>query len=276
MPSLTQEQITQARETDLLDYLLSHESGVLKQEGANYRHNEHDSLVYVASKNYWYWNSRGRKINAVDYLMEIRGYSFVDAVEHLIGSGTPVVSHYTAPSRREQRKPVEKKPFHLPREKRCATFAVSYLQRRGVHSDIIRRCMQLGLFYESRYNNEAVCVFVGRDDTGTGRFACVRGIAGDLKKTSAAVISGLASATRRISQAAATWRFLKLRLTPFPTQRSKSWRDGNGMATAFPWVGPPMWPWSLFWSATRRSPVLPSIWTMTLPVGSTPGKSSRC
>ena len=54
MPSLTQEQITQARETDLLDYLLSHESGVLKQEGANYRHNEHDSLVYVASKNYWY------------------------------------------------------------------------------------------------------------------------------------------------------------------------------------------------------------------------------
>ena len=57
MPSLTQEQITQARETDLLDYLLSHESGVLKREGANYRHREHDSLVYVASKNYWYWNT---------------------------------------------------------------------------------------------------------------------------------------------------------------------------------------------------------------------------
>ena len=182
MPSLTQEQITQARETDLLDYLLSHESGVLKREGANYRHREHDSLVYVASKNYWYWNSRGRKINAVDYLMEIRGYSFVDAVERLAGCGTPAVSHYTASGSREQRKPVEKKPFRLPWVKRCATFAVSYLQRRGVHSDIIRRCMQLGLFYESRYNNEAVCVFVGRDDTGTGRFACVRGIAGDLKK----------------------------------------------------------------------------------------------
>ena len=182
MPSLTQEQITQARETDLLAYLLSHESGVLKREGANYRHREHDSLVYVASKNYWYWNSRGRKINAVDYLMEIRGYSFVDAVERLAGCGTPAVSHYTASGSREQRKPVEKKSFRLPWVKRCATFAVSYLQRRGVHSDIIRRCIQLGLFYESRYNNEAVCVFVGRDDTGTGRFACVRGIAGDLKK----------------------------------------------------------------------------------------------
>ena len=84
MPKLSQEQIDQAREVDLLAYLLSNESGVLKQEGANYRHNEHDSLVYVASKNYWYWNSRGRKINAVDYLMEIRGYSFVDAVERLL------------------------------------------------------------------------------------------------------------------------------------------------------------------------------------------------
>lgn len=53
MPKLSQEQIDQAREVDLLAYLLSNESGVLKQEGANYRHNEHDSLVYVASKNYW-------------------------------------------------------------------------------------------------------------------------------------------------------------------------------------------------------------------------------
>ena len=93
MPKLSQEQIDQAREVDLLAYLLSHESGVLKQEGANYRHNEHDSLVYVANKNYWYWNSRGQKINAVDYLMEIRGYSFVEAVERLTGCGTPTVSH---------------------------------------------------------------------------------------------------------------------------------------------------------------------------------------
>ena len=116
MLKLTQEQIEQAREVDLLAYLLSNEKGVLKPEGANYRHNEHDSLVYVASKNYWYWNSRGRRINAVDYLVKIRGYSFVEAVEHLIGSGTPAVSRYTAPSNREQRKPAKKKPFRLPWE----------------------------------------------------------------------------------------------------------------------------------------------------------------
>ncbi|HIT01230.1 MAG TPA: excinuclease ABC subunit UvrA, partial [Candidatus Enterenecus merdae] len=42
-----------------------------------------------------------------------------------------------------------------------------------------------------------------------------------------------------------TWRFLRLRLTPSPMLRSKSWRAGNGMVTGFPWVGLPLWPWSL-------------------------------
>ena len=36
-----------------------HEPGVLKRDGPNFRHKEHDSLVYVTGKRYWYWNSRG-------------------------------------------------------------------------------------------------------------------------------------------------------------------------------------------------------------------------
>lgn len=74
MPGVTKEQIRQAREADLFAYLQQHEHGVLKRDGPNYRHKEHDSLVYVPAKNYWYWNSRGKRINALDYLMEIRGY----------------------------------------------------------------------------------------------------------------------------------------------------------------------------------------------------------
>lgn len=157
MPKLSQEQIDQAREVDLLAYLLSHESGVLKQEGANYRHNEHDSLVYVASKNYWYWNSRGRKINAVDYLMEIRGYSFVEAVERLTGCGTPTVSHYTASGSREQRKPVKKKPFRLPRGKRCATFAVSYCETFTSTEDgiILIEGLRVGKYTVTEVKNKA-------------------------------------------------------------------------------------------------------------------------
>lgn len=85
MPGVTKEQIQAAREADLFAWLQSHEPGVLKRDGPNYRHKEHDSLVYVTGKRYWYWNSRGRSINALDYLIQIRGYGLVDAVQALAG-----------------------------------------------------------------------------------------------------------------------------------------------------------------------------------------------
>ena len=85
MPGVTKEQIRQAREADLFAYLERHERGVL-------------NLVYVTAKNYWYWNSRGKRINALDYLMEIRGYGLVDAVNALAGPAM----QYSFPSRSYQ------------------------------------------------------------------------------------------------------------------------------------------------------------------------------
>lgn len=180
MPGVTQEQIRQAREADLFAYLQSYEPGVLKRDGPNYRHKEHDSLVYVTGKRYWYWNSRGRSINALDYLIQIRGYGLVDAVNRLVGETVPQVSSYRAAE--SQTKKPEQRAFSLPWAKGCATSAVSYLQRRGISSKVISRCFSLGLFYEARYKGEPVCVFVGKDDAGKAKFACMRSITGNLKK----------------------------------------------------------------------------------------------
>lgn len=52
MPGVTKEQIQAAREADLFAYLQFHEPGVLKRDGPNYRHKEHDSLVYVTGKRF--------------------------------------------------------------------------------------------------------------------------------------------------------------------------------------------------------------------------------
>jgi len=182
MPGVSKEQIAQAREADLFSYLRMYEPLSLKRDGPNYRHAEHDSLVYVTRKNYWYWNSRGRSINALDYLIEIRGYNLVDAVNRLTGGEARASPSGPTPVPKTSRPQPEPKPFKLPWAKQCATFMVSYLQRRGIDTEVIARCVKLGLLYESRYHNEAVCVFVGMDDAGKGRFACVRGISGDLKK----------------------------------------------------------------------------------------------
>lgn len=182
MPGVTKEQIQEAREADLFAYLQFHEPGVLKRDGPNYRHKEHDSLVYVTGKRYWYWNSRGRSINALDYLIQIRGYGLVDAVHMLVGGEIRQPPTYRSTAEKQVKKEPEKKTFSLPWAKRCATSAVSYLQRRGISSEVISRCFGAGLLYEARYHGEPVCVFVGKDDTGKAKFAAMRSITGSLRK----------------------------------------------------------------------------------------------
>ena len=118
MPGVTKEQIQEAREADLFRYLQFHEPGVLKRDGPNYRHKEHDSLVYVTGKRYWYWNSRGRSINALDYLVEIRGYGLVDAVNTLTDGGTRQTENYrSAAAKSHVHKEPEKKHFSASHDK---------------------------------------------------------------------------------------------------------------------------------------------------------------
>lgn len=179
---LKTKQIQAAREADLFTYLQFHEPGVLKRDGPNFRHKEHDSLVYVTGKRYWYWNSRGRSINALDYLIQIRGYGLVDAVHALVGGEIRQEPAYRSTAEIQVSKEPEKKAFSLPWARRCATAAVSYLQKRGISSEVIRQCLQAGIFYEARYHGEPVCVFVGKDDSGKAKFACMRSIGGNLKK----------------------------------------------------------------------------------------------
>ena len=183
MPGVSKEQIAQAREADLLDYLLQHEPYAIQREGSNYRHKEHDSLVYSGSKNYWYWNSQGRSINALDYLMDIRGYGLVDAVNLLVGSSlqqsVPKPSKAVPAAKPKENKSI---PFKLPKAQSCALALIPYLQKRGISNEVIKRSLQTGILYEARRFGEPVCVFVGKDDSGKAKFACVRSINSNLRK----------------------------------------------------------------------------------------------
>lgn len=181
MPGVSREQIEAARQTDLLEYLLTHEPSSIKREGSNYRHVEHDSLVYTGTGKYWYWNSRGRSINALDYLMEIRGHNLTDAVHHLLASDVQQDA-LPAASLSNKQKQTEKSEFVLPKARPCALAMIPYLQKRGISNEVIKRCMQTGILYEARYGGEPVCVFVGRDEQAEARFACIRGTHGKLRK----------------------------------------------------------------------------------------------
>ncbi|KGX85172.1 DUF3991 domain-containing protein [Pontibacillus litoralis] len=72
-----------ANNVNLLEYL-SLIGEPLKSEGNNfYRHEDHDSLVIHAKKNYFSWNSKGVSGNAVTYLMNVHDLKFQEAVKKI-------------------------------------------------------------------------------------------------------------------------------------------------------------------------------------------------
>ena len=173
MSRVTEEQIARAKQWDLLSYLQTYEPGELVQKHGEYRTKTHGSLVI--SKGLWCWNSQGiGGKTALDYFIKVRGMGFTEAVEAIVG-GNSAPYHPSLPEKNEK----PKKTFALPEAARCATHTVSYLQGRGIHPDIISHCIGAGVLYESsRHHN---CVFVGKDPTGTARFATLRGTFGDFK-----------------------------------------------------------------------------------------------
>lgn len=175
MGYVTPEQITQAKELDLLTYLQRYDPHELVHVSGNtYCTREHDSLKISNGK--WNWFSRGiGGKTALDYLIKVQGFSFTQAVEALVGQ------KFSPLPRAPQAQPKKQEPrvLSLPQPSRCATHAVSYLHGRGIDYDVIDYCIQTGRVYESqKYHN---VVFVGRDLKGQPRYAALRGTVGDFK-----------------------------------------------------------------------------------------------
>ena len=175
MGYVTPEQITKAKEIDLLTYLRDCDPYALVHVGGNtYCTREHDSLKI--SNGNWNWFSRGiGGRTALDYLIKVQGFSFTQAVEALAGQSLSPLPR--APQAKQQER--EPRKLMLPQASRCATHIVNYLHGRGIDYDLIDYCIRTGRLYESQpYHN---AVFVGRDLTGQPRYAALRGTVGDFK-----------------------------------------------------------------------------------------------
>ena len=197
LPGVSEEQVRQAKEVDLLAYLQQNEPHELVQSkytADEYRTKTHSSLVI--SNGLWIHNRSGQAgKTALDFLIKMRGLGFVDAVKAIVGDGEIALGARASPSFSSL--PVEKaKPqpepkkwnFYPPKPQHYSNKAVSYLQGRGISPEVINRAMQEGTLYESRYynpeskyHNIPVCVFAGKDETGKVVYAALRGIDTDFK-----------------------------------------------------------------------------------------------
>lgn len=148
------EVLEQARQMDLLTYLQHYEPGNLKRVAGNvYCTREHDSLKISNGK--WYWWSRGfGGISALDYLIKVKDYEFVEAVETL--TGQTIADWKPIPIT-----PIRDEPKVLllpPKNKNCDRVT-KYLFGRGIDYSLIQECIADGVIFESAdYHN---AVFIG-------------------------------------------------------------------------------------------------------------------
>lgn len=199
MAWIDEEQVKLAKEVDLLTYLQHNEPHELvksKYRSDEYRTATHSSLVI--SKGLWFHNrTRQGGKSAIDFLIKMRGIGFLDAVETVLGArgigyagisqsspdsavgasagggstlsalsveGAEIMQQAQLPLRPE---------FILPETALLPSNATNYLQKRGISPEVINRCLSLGILAETKkYQN---VVFIGRDEDGKARFACLRG-----------------------------------------------------------------------------------------------------
>jgi hypothetical protein len=173
---VTREQIELAKEVQILDYILANEPHNIKRSGGEYRLRDHDSLTI--SNGMWNWRSRGfgcKTATALNFLIEVRGFTFVNAVRQLAGDS--VLSYSIEP---QAKPPPSAKPFLLPPRSKNNLRVISYLQSRGIAKPLILDCIERGIIYESsRYHN---AVFVGLDESGKARYATMRGTLAEFRR----------------------------------------------------------------------------------------------
>lgn len=170
------QQLSEARKTDMVNFLEQHYGFTFKKAGRYYICKEHDSLI-VKDDGYkrteWHWNSKNDfGLDVIDWLQKIELYDFQSACKYIIGdvgeykptlNQNPKVS---VPVKKE----TEKKLFKLPepvKDKYSKVFA--YLNKtRGIDKDIIKYCFDKKLIYQDIKGN---CIFVGYDNENIPRFA---------------------------------------------------------------------------------------------------------
>jgi hypothetical protein len=167
MPYIPPEIVKRAEEMDLLTYLQNYEPEELVKVGnGTYTTKTHDSIRI--SNGLWNWFSEGvGGKNAISYLMKVKNYSFLEAVETIIGNVNvkkPVIH------KEEKQDNIE---LVLPQKSNNSECAKIYLMSRGIAPEIINECINDNLIYESLPNHNVV--FIGFDDSKSPKYAFYRG-----------------------------------------------------------------------------------------------------
>ena len=166
MAYYSQRTIEEAKQMDLLTYLQRYEPNELVRISSNtYTTKTHDSLKISNGK--WMWWSRGfGGYTALDYLMRVRGFTFIEAISQIANDESKMQRPFEKPVKKE-------KILVMPKRAEDNEIITEYLKRRGVNDNVISFFIEQGLIYQSVPMNNIV--FVGCDENNKPRYAGMRG-----------------------------------------------------------------------------------------------------
>lgn len=166
------------KELDLLTYLMNYEPDELVKISRNvYSIKSHGSLKISNGLWTWWAKNIGGK-SALDYLIKVNNYDFLDAALYLkecITKNKPVTPNVKSTNI------INKQSFKLPIPNGNNDKIIHYLcDKRCIDKDIVEFCIKHYDIYESRKDHSVV--FVGYDKESKPRYAFKRSIVNDDKR----------------------------------------------------------------------------------------------
>lgn len=177
MPGVTEQEIAQAKQMNLYQYMQLCEPDNFKPEGpGQFRHKGHSSLTFAEDGSWTYFTTKATGRTALNYLIAVEGVSFVEAVREINriqGGVRPSFQPVKTPPHPAEKKPA--KEFKLPRPDKNNYAATAYLRKRCIHPNVLTVCKQKKILYQTSFKYHPNCVFVGRDGNGEPKGGSLRG-----------------------------------------------------------------------------------------------------
>ncbi len=166
---LSQEEISDIRNQDMVEFLRSQEGFSFKRVGSYVKGVEHDSLVINPDHITWHWYSRelyGK--GAIDWMEKVHDLDFKEAIRYL-AEGIPHILN-EEPIKKPQLQENETAAFELPTKLNgsCKQLFAYLIKTRCLPPDIVTYCVQQHHIYQDEKNR---VIFCGRDKSGECKFA---------------------------------------------------------------------------------------------------------
>ena len=177
MPGVTEQEIAQAKQMNLYQYMQLCEPDNFKPEGpGQFRHKGHSSLTFAEDGSWTYFKTKATGRTALNYLIAVEGVSFVEAVREINriqGGVRPSFQPVKTPPPPAEKKTA--KEFRLPKPDKNNYAATAYLRKRCIHPNVLTFCKQKRILYQTSFKDHPNCVFVGRDGNGEPKGGGLRG-----------------------------------------------------------------------------------------------------